>query len=47
MARTWRLRRDLRESYIDHATRVGSEFSLSNMEFSLDQILREPKHSWS
>jgi hypothetical protein len=39
LARTWRLRRDLRESYIDHAIKVGKEFSLSNMEFSLDQIL--------
>jgi hypothetical protein len=39
LAQTWRLRRDLRESYVDQATKVSNEFNFSNIKFSLDQIL--------
>ena len=38
LAHEWRNRRDLKESYAEHADRVEGELGLSRMSFGLDQI---------
>jgi PglZ domain len=38
VARTWRLRRDLTESYAAHANRVEKEFGLAALHFTLEQL---------
>ncbi|MCL4532428.1 MAG: PglZ domain-containing protein, partial [Actinobacteria bacterium] len=38
IARTWRLRRDLRDSYAAQAERVQQELGISNIAFTLDQL---------
>src|SRR5262245_14868229 len=38
LARTWRLRRDLRDSYVAHAHRVENELGLAGMDFRPEQI---------
>lgn len=39
LARTWRLRRDLRESYVAHAQRVEKELGLAQVDFRREQIV--------
>ena len=38
LAHEWRNRRDLRESYAEHADRIEGELGLSRMSFELDQV---------
>ncbi len=38
LAHEWRNRRDLRESYAEHADRVEGELGIGRMDFDLDQI---------
>jgi hypothetical protein len=38
LATTWRLRRDLRESYIHYANQIEKELGLAHLTFSLDQM---------
>ena len=38
LARTWRYRRDLADSYASHANRVELELGLSGIDFTLEQI---------
>lgn len=39
LARTWRLRRDLRDSYVTHAERVSLQLGLASIEFARDQLV--------
>jgi hypothetical protein len=39
LARTWRLRRDVRESYVAAAKQIEQEFSLSHLEFNPEKLL--------
>ncbi len=39
LARTWRLRRDLRESYVAHAQRVEKDLGLAQVDFRREQIV--------
>ncbi len=39
LAKTWRLRRDLRESYVAHANHVEKELGLTGINFTNDQII--------
>jgi hypothetical protein len=38
LCKTWRLRRDLAQSYADHANRVENELGLAQINFKLEQI---------
>jgi len=39
LAQVWRLRHDLRESYVAHATKVAQELGLAGMSFATEQIV--------
>lgn len=38
LARTWRLRRDLRECYVEHASRIEKELGLADLNLGREQI---------
>ena len=39
LARSWRLRRDVRESYIAASQKVEQDFSLSKLDFDAERIV--------